>query len=78
VKIAETHRQAMPVAPPQALGPQANPLLMRYPGSSKLHADHVAKLAVVYVRQSSPKQVVENREATARQYALADYAVALG
>ena len=39
---------------------------------------HCAKLAVVYVRQSSRQQVLENRESTARQYALHDYAVALG
>jgi DNA invertase Pin-like site-specific DNA recombinase len=32
----------------------------------------------VYVRQSSPKQVLENRESTARQYAFAEHAVALG
>src|SRR5207253_11466813 len=32
----------------------------------------------VYVRQSSPQQVVENRESTARQYALADQAAAWG
>jgi DNA invertase Pin-like site-specific DNA recombinase len=32
----------------------------------------------VYVRQSSPQQVLGNRESTARQYALAQYAEALG
>jgi DNA invertase Pin-like site-specific DNA recombinase len=36
------------------------------------------RLAIVYIRQSSPRQVQENRESTARQYALADYAIALG
>jgi DNA invertase Pin-like site-specific DNA recombinase len=35
-------------------------------------------LAVVYVRQSTQQQVLEHRESTARQYALADRAVALG
>jgi hypothetical protein len=30
-------------------------------------ARHYAKLAVVYVRQSSLQQVLENRESTARQ-----------
>jgi DNA invertase Pin-like site-specific DNA recombinase len=35
-------------------------------------------LAIVYVRQSTPQQVLEHRESTARQYALADRAVALG
>ena len=46
--------------------------------STKIQADHLQRLAVVYVRQSSPKQVLENRESTARQYAFADHAVALG
>ncbi len=32
----------------------------------------------MYVRQSSPQQVLQNRESTARQYALAQYAQALG
>lgn len=45
---------------------------------SKIRPDHLDKLAIVYVRQSSPQQVLENRESTARQYALADYAQTLG
>ena len=46
--------------------------------SIKITDTHRAKLAVVYVRQSSPQQVVENRESLARQYSLADYARTLG
>ena len=46
--------------------------------SSKVLSDHLDKLAVVYVRQSSPQQVLENRESTARQYAFAEHAVGLG
>jgi DNA invertase Pin-like site-specific DNA recombinase len=46
--------------------------------SSKICATHLDRLAIVYVRQSSPQQVLENRESTARQYALADYAQVLG
>jgi hypothetical protein len=38
----------------------------------------VIGLAAVYVRQSTPQQVAENRESLARQYALADHARALG
>jgi len=45
---------------------------------SKVHDEHRAKLAIVYVRQSTQHQVLEHRESTARQYALADRAVALG
>ena len=33
---------------------------------------------IVYVRQSTPQQVLDHKESTARQYALADRAVALG
>ena len=35
-------------------------------------------MAIVYVRQSTQHQVMEHRESTARQYALADRATALG
>ena len=46
--------------------------------SSKIHHQHLEKLAIVYVRQSSPKQVMEHRESRERQYALVDLAKALG
>lgn len=46
--------------------------------SSKVLPGHLERLAVVYVRQSSPKQVLDHRESTARQYAFADQAVAFG
>lgn len=64
------------VAGQQTSSPCA-PLRSRVP-SSKILLSHLEKLAVVYVRQSSPQQVMENRESTARQYAFADHAVALG
>ena len=46
--------------------------------SSKVLSAHREKMAVVYVRQSSPRQILEHRESTARQYAFADQAVVLG
>jgi DNA invertase Pin-like site-specific DNA recombinase len=46
--------------------------------SSKVRPEHWRKLALVYVRQSSPQQILENRESTERQYALADFAQELG
>jgi len=46
--------------------------------SPKLRAWHLDRSAVVYVRQSTPQQVIEHQESTARQYALADRAVELG
>jgi hypothetical protein len=45
---------------------------------SKITSDHRRRRAVVYVRQSSTTQVEHNRESTARQYQLAEHAVALG
>src|SRR3954454_22769574 len=46
--------------------------------SPKLRPWHLDRLAIVYVRQSTPQQVLDHKESTARQYALADRAVALG
>jgi DNA invertase Pin-like site-specific DNA recombinase len=46
--------------------------------SPKLRPWHLDRVALVYVRQSTPQQVLEHKESTARQYALADRAVALG
>ncbi|SRR5579875_760135 len=46
--------------------------------SPKLKSWHLDRMAVVYVRQSTPQQVAEHQESTARQYALAERAVALG
>jgi len=45
---------------------------------SKITASHRERAAIVYVRQSSLAQVRDNTVSTARQYALADEAVALG
>jgi len=39
---------------------------------------HLNRQALIYVRQSSMKQVIENSESTARQYALVDKAQQLG
>ncbi len=46
--------------------------------SDKITEEHLQRQAIVYVRQSTQRQVFENRESTARQYALADRAAALG
>ncbi len=47
-------------------------------GRGKVSARHLDRLAVVCVRQSSARQVLENRESTDRQHALRDRALALG
>src|SRR3954465_1726174 len=46
--------------------------------STKLQACHLHRLAVVYVRQSTAQQAIDNRESTERQYALVHRAVDLG
>src|SRR4051794_122705 len=46
--------------------------------SPKVKPWHLQRRAVVYVRQSSPQQVLDHRESTARQYALTDRAFELG
>ena len=63
--------QSLSVAPPVAVafGPRA---------TSKIQNMHFDRLAIVYVRQSSPQQVLENRESRERQYALAQFAQRLG
>jgi len=46
--------------------------------SSKLTASHLRRQAFIYPRQSSPGQVLNNVESTARQYGLVERAVELG
>src|SRR3954468_14481778 len=46
--------------------------------SPKVRPWHLQRKAVVYIRQSTPQQVLDHRESTDRQYALAHRAAALG
>jgi DNA invertase Pin-like site-specific DNA recombinase len=46
--------------------------------NGKIQHAHIERQAVVYLRQSTLKQVYEHRESTTRQYALKERAVALG
>ena len=46
--------------------------------SPKIREWHRQRRAVVYIRQSTPQQVVEHRESTDRQYALVQRAISLG
>ena len=46
--------------------------------NSKLTSERLARRAIVYVRQSSPGQVIHNQESQRRQYELADRARELG
>jgi len=47
-------------------------------GMTKITADHLARSACVYVRQSTADQLVHNHESRRRQYGLADRARQLG
>jgi DNA invertase Pin-like site-specific DNA recombinase len=73
-----THR-TVPCSPPPAQPTTAR----HHPRETVLRSDkitdeHLQRLAIVYVRQSTQQQVLEHRESTARQYALVDRAVGLG
>jgi DNA invertase Pin-like site-specific DNA recombinase/predicted DNA-binding transcriptional regulator AlpA len=46
--------------------------------STKVKPNHTPRVAIVYVRQSSPAQVENHRESTARQYAWVEKACQLG
>src|SRR3954449_12676081 len=46
--------------------------------SPKIEPRHLGLRALVYVRQSTPKQVLINQESTRRQYQLAERAQQLG
>lgn len=46
--------------------------------NSKVTADHLKRIAFLYVRQSTLRQVLENTESTHRQYDLRQRAIALG
>jgi DNA invertase Pin-like site-specific DNA recombinase len=45
---------------------------------AKIQATHLRRNAYLYVRQSTPRQVIEHRESTERQYGLRQRAIALG
>ena len=46
--------------------------------SAKIQSTHQERMAYVYVRQSTPHQVLEHRESTERQYHLRERAIELG
>ena len=70
-----TVTEPTPALPPCPVIVPAHLLALR---PAKVRDHHLDRKAVVYIRQSSPQQVAEHKESTAREYALADVAVALG
>lgn len=57
---------------------RSTPVELQPMRSAKIRTEHLEKLAIVYVRQSTQQQVLDHRESTARQYALVHYAERLG
>jgi hypothetical protein len=64
--LQPTAPQPRPASPPITLA------------SFKVRDCHLQRLALVYVRQSTPQQVLNNQESTDRQYALQHRAALLG
>src|SRR5262249_39369295 len=70
--------------PPTSARPSSRPSCKssrrrwRVNGSTKIQATHRQRLAVVYVRQSDPKQVLNNRESGLNQRALKERLIELG
>ena len=46
--------------------------------SGRIGPTHLERLAIVYVRQSTPQQIERNQESTRLQYALVERATQLG
>jgi DNA invertase Pin-like site-specific DNA recombinase len=68
----------VPTPPPSSACPAIVPAHLMAARIAKVRDCHLDRKAIVYIRQSSPQQVLQHKESTARQYALADLAVALG
>jgi DNA invertase Pin-like site-specific DNA recombinase/uncharacterized protein YndB with AHSA1/START domain len=63
-------------SPAHAANPSASP--SGPPPSAKIRAAHLQRNAIVYIRQSTPQQVINNRESTNLQYGLEERARLLG
>jgi DNA invertase Pin-like site-specific DNA recombinase len=63
---------------PSAAAPDGASPAPRGRRSPKIRDGHLDRLAVVYVRQSSPQQVLDHKESRERQYELVDHALNLG
>ena len=77
MNFLDATRRAERTTPPRLAlqDPISLPRVLR---SVKILDRHLDLLAIVYVRQSDPQQVLNHRESRERQYALAELAAALG
>src|SRR5579871_616519 len=66
-------RSPTPASGPRPPAPPPGP-----PPSPKVRDAHLQRNAIVYIRQSTPQQVLNNRESTDRQYGLEGRAALLG
>jgi DNA invertase Pin-like site-specific DNA recombinase len=65
-------------AEPRGRTPAANTDMAMALFSPKVRAWHLHRKAIVYIRQSTPQQVLDHRESADRQYALVHRAASLG
>ena len=76
------NRAELPPPAPTSTPPTGTPVPSRDDSpcslSGKVKPTHLARQAIVYIRQSTPQQVLNNRESADRQYALDRRAVELG
>ncbi len=68
----------IPVSSSETRGSETHKRVRTSSRSEKITDFHLQRLAIVYVRQSTQRQVIEHQESTARQYALVDRAIDLG
>ena len=76
--IAADNPPARPDEPGGSCGDADSGSIFAGLGVGRIHARHLERLAVVYVRQSNPQQVLNHRESAELQYGLAQRAVELG
>jgi DNA invertase Pin-like site-specific DNA recombinase len=78
VSVSASITGSPPASP--SLAPTARPSFLRPPSgvSELVTAQHLSRRAVIYIRQSSPQQVLSNQESLRLQYALRQRAEALG
>lgn len=65
-------------SPPPAPGPSPVRVPTGVLASAKVRPTHLMRNAIVYVRQSTPQQLLDNKESTSRQYGLQHRATSLG
>jgi len=77
-RIEITRRESRQVQPSGTTVLLGQATVSRNAASPKIQDWHLQRKAVVYIRQSTPQQILEHRESTDRQYALVHRAALLG